>query len=74
MMQGIVVSSGDLAGRIVEEAFKRGLVIETSGGHDEVVKCLASLTITEDELKRGLDILNDAFAAATAEAPSVAAE
>lgn len=74
MMQGIVVSSGDLAGRIVEESFKRGLVIETSGGHDEVVKCLASLTITEDELKRGLDILNDAFAAATAEAPSVAAE
>ncbi len=74
MMQGIVVSSGDLAGRIVEESFKRGLVIETSGAHDEVVKCLASLTITEDELKRGLDILNDAFAAATAEAPSVAAE
>jgi diaminobutyrate-2-oxoglutarate transaminase len=75
MMQGIVVESGDLAGRIVAEAFKRGLVIETSGAHGEVVKCLASLTITEDELTRGLEILGDAFALAIAgETPAVAAE
>jgi len=76
MMQGIVVTSGELAGRITAEAFKRGLVIETSGAHDEVVKCLASLTITEDELKRGLDILDQAFAAAIGEmtSASVAAE
>ena len=66
MMRGIVVSSGDLAGRIVAEAFKRGLVIETSGAHDEVVKCLASLTITDAQLKAGLDILEQAFAVATA--------
>ncbi|MEX1034374.1 MAG: diaminobutyrate--2-oxoglutarate transaminase [Sneathiella sp.] len=64
MMRGIVVESGDLAGRIVEESFKRGLVIETSGAHGEVVKCLASLTITDEELSRGLEILNQAFAAA----------
>ncbi len=75
MMQGIVVTSGDLAGRIVAEAFKRGLVIETSGAHDEVVKCLASLTIAEEQLVRGLDILGEAFAAAIdAEVPKVAAE
>ncbi len=76
MMRGIVVSSGDLAGRIVAEAFKRGLVIETSGAHDEVVKCLASLTITDAQLKAGLDILEQAFAVATAgeAAPSIAAE
>ncbi|MBO0333980.1 diaminobutyrate--2-oxoglutarate transaminase [Sneathiella sp. CAU 1612] len=64
MMRGIVVESGDLASRIVEESFKRGLVIETSGAHGEVVKCLASLTITDKELARGLDILNQAFDAA----------
>lgn len=64
MMRGIVVSSGDLAGRIVAEAFKRGLVIETSGAHGEVVKCLASLTISEEELSSALEILNQAFAAA----------
>lgn len=76
MMRGIVVSSGDLASRIVTEAFKRGLVIETSGAHDEVVKCLASLTITDAQLKAGLDILEQAFAVATAgeAAPSIAAE
>jgi len=76
MMRGIVATSGDLAGRITAAAFRRGLVIETSGAHDEVVKCLASLTITEDELTRGLDILDQAFAAAIDEmaATSVAAE
>jgi len=76
MMRGIVVTSGELAGHITAEAFKRGLVIETSGAHDEVVKCLASLTITEDELKRGLAILDQAFAAAIGgmASTSVAAE
>ncbi len=73
MMRGIVVSSGELADEIVAESFKRGLVIETSGAHDEVVKCLASLTITEDELKRGLDILGEAFDAAIAGAKTAAA-
>jgi diaminobutyrate-2-oxoglutarate transaminase len=76
MMRGIVVESGALADTIVAEFFKRGLVIETSGAHGEVVKCLASLTITEAELKKGLDILDQAFGAAiAASAPaSVAAE
>ena len=76
MMQGIVVTSGDLAGHIVAEAFKRGLVIETSGAHGEVVKCLASLTIGDDELKRGIDILDQAFDAAISHmtAAQVAAE
>ena len=73
MMRGIVVSSGELADEIVAESFKRGLVIETSGAHGEVVKCLASLTITDDELKRGLDILGQAFDAAIAGAKAPAA-
>ena len=73
MMRGIVVTSGELADEIVAESFKRGLVIETSGAHDEVVKCLASLTITEDELKRALDILGQAFDAAIAGAKAPAA-
>lgn len=76
MMRGIVVESGDLAGRIVAESFKRGLVIETSGAHDEVVKCLASLTITDDQLKQGLEILDQAFDAAISASSSttIAAE
>ncbi|MGI9822966.1 diaminobutyrate--2-oxoglutarate transaminase [Agromyces sp. Marseille-Q5079] len=55
-----------LAGRISKQAFTRGLVIETSGAHDEVLKFLPALTITEDELLRGLEIVRESLAAALA--------
>ena len=57
MMRGLVMPSGEIAAKVVSSAFERGLVIETSGPNDEVVKCLAALTITEEELNQGLDIL-----------------
>ncbi len=57
MVQAIDVSTGDLAGRITRDAFRRHLVIETSGDQGQVVKCLPPLTITEDELREGLDRL-----------------
>lgn len=60
MMLGIDVGSGATAAAIVRRCFENGLVIETSGPEDEVVKCLAPLTITERELNKGLDILSAA--------------
>lgn len=60
MMQGVDVGSGDLAAAICAEAFDRGLVIETSGADDEVVKVLAPLTTPMDHFKAGLDTLTDA--------------
>lgn len=60
MMQGVDVGSGDLAAAICAEAFDRGLVIETSGADDEVVKVLAPLTTPMDQFKAGLDTLADA--------------
>jgi diaminobutyrate-2-oxoglutarate transaminase len=57
MMRGLQMPSGDLAAQVVRKAFADGLVIETSGSDDEVVKCLAALTIGDDELIQGLDIL-----------------
>lgn len=60
MMQGVDVGSGDLAGAICAEAFNRGLVIETSGADDEVVKVLAPLTTPMDQFRAGLDTLADA--------------
>lgn len=60
MMQGVDVGSGDLAEDICARAFEKGLIIETSGAHDEVVKVLAALTIPEKTLREGLDILLDA--------------
>ena len=55
-----------LAGRISKEAFTRGLVIETSGAFDEVLKFLPALTIDEDELRRGLAIVRESLDAVLA--------
>ncbi|MGE3692479.1 MAG: diaminobutyrate--2-oxoglutarate transaminase [Novosphingobium sp.] len=57
MMRGINVGSGELASAITSEAFVRGVIIETSGAHDEIVKVLAPLTIEDDQFEQGLDIL-----------------
>lgn len=60
MMQGVDVTCGELAGTICAEAFKRGLVIETSGAQDEVVKVLAPLTTPVEQFTQGLETLVDA--------------
>ena len=65
MMQGVDVGSGEFAGDICARAFDKGLIIETSGAHDEVVKVLAPLTISEETLRKGLNILLDAARDAT---------
>lgn len=61
MMQGIVFADPELTGKICKTAFANGLVIETSGPNDEVVKCLCPLTIEMSDLARGLTILEDAI-------------
>jgi diaminobutyrate-2-oxoglutarate transaminase len=60
MMLGVDVGSGELAAQICARCFEGGLVIETSGAFDEVVKVLAPLTIDEATFARGLDILEQA--------------
>ena len=73
MMQGArrrataAVGRGDLPAR----RRRAGLIIESSGPHDEVVKILAPLTTPDELLRRGLDIVADAVAAATARAVAV---
>ncbi|WP_418278074.1 diaminobutyrate--2-oxoglutarate transaminase [Isoptericola jiangsuensis] len=66
LARGLQLPDGDLAGQVTEHAFRHGLLVETSGPNGEVVKLLPPLTITEDELRRGLAILDDAFAAVLA--------
>ncbi|PRY24964.1 diaminobutyrate aminotransferase [Aliiruegeria haliotis] len=60
MMRGVDVGSGDLAGEICARAFQKGLIVETSGPDDEVVKILAPLTTPDATLRKGLNILADA--------------
>ncbi|PMR70655.1 diaminobutyrate--2-oxoglutarate transaminase [Halomonas heilongjiangensis] len=57
LMRGIDVGNGEIADKITAKAFENGLVIETSGQDGEVVKCLCPLTITDEDLLEGLDIL-----------------
>jgi diaminobutyrate-2-oxoglutarate transaminase len=60
MMRGVDVTSGEIAKSITTKCFEAGLIIETSGAYDEVVKVLAPLTIGEEEFARGLDIIESA--------------
>lgn len=73
MMLGVDVGSGKTAGDICRRAFRDGLIIETSGAHDEVVKVLCPLTIDQETFARGLDIL-EAAVAETMHSTKIAAE
>ena len=62
MIWGIVSETHpDIAKRVSEEAFTRGLIIETSGAYGEVLKLLSPLTISDEELERGLAIIEQSF-------------
>lgn len=64
LIQGIEFADHSIAAAISREAFSRGLVIETAGPNDEVIKTLPPLTISDDQLTRGLEILATSTAAA----------
>lgn len=64
MIQGIEFEHAPLGKAISREAFQRGLVIETAGTHDQVVKVLPPLTINDAELTRGLDLFTKSVRAA----------
>lgn len=63
MMRGIDAGSGEAASAITADCFAKGLIIETSGPHDEIVKVLAPLVIDDALLEAGLDILEAAICA-----------
>ncbi|MFC7375153.1 diaminobutyrate--2-oxoglutarate transaminase [Brachybacterium sp. GCM10030267] len=64
LARGLGMPSGELAGKVTDRAFELGLLVETSGPDDEVVKLLPALTIPEDQLRQGLDIIDQAVAEA----------
>ncbi|MER8772981.1 diaminobutyrate--2-oxoglutarate transaminase [Mesorhizobium sp. M0960] len=64
LMYGLVSQKHhSLPVHISREALRRGLVIETCGGHNEVLKFLTALTIAEADLRRGLSIVRDSIGA-----------
>lgn len=66
LIQGVPTASRAIARRIAGEAFSRGLILESCGPQHEVLKILCPLTIADDNLARGLEILDAAVAAAAA--------
>lgn len=57
LVQGISFEDPQWAGQISRTAFENGMIIETCGAEDQVVKCLPPLTIRTEKLEAGLDIL-----------------
>ena len=66
MIQGIHFADPEVASAISRQAFQRGLIIETAGPRDEVIKTLPSLTMSDEQLNRGLEILAESTAAVMA--------
>jgi diaminobutyrate-2-oxoglutarate transaminase len=64
LILGLAFEDAALAKLTSQHAFELGLVIETAGAKDQVVKLLPPLTITRDELSWGLDLLGEAVARA----------
>ncbi|MDT8451733.1 MAG: diaminobutyrate--2-oxoglutarate transaminase [Gammaproteobacteria bacterium] len=61
MFQGLNCVNGNIAGQITHHAFQHGLIIETSGAEDQIVKFLCPLTTSDENLKRGIDIVEQAI-------------
>ncbi|GAA4475744.1 diaminobutyrate--2-oxoglutarate transaminase [Rhodococcus olei] len=62
MVQGLVFDDPGKAVKVCGLAYDDGLLAETSGPSDEVVKLLPPLTVTDAELDHGLSILAEATA------------
>ncbi|QIS21722.1 diaminobutyrate--2-oxoglutarate transaminase [Nocardia terpenica] len=60
LVHGLVFEDASQAGKVSRIAFEQGLLVETSGAEDQVVKLLPPLTITDEELDHGLTILGRA--------------
>lgn len=62
LLWGVEFNDPALAARVSRAAFDRGLIVETAGSTDEVVKLIPPLTISDRDLLDGLDILRAAVA------------
>lgn len=70
LIQGVEFADKTLANKISREAFSRGLVIETAGPNDEVLKALPPLTITREGLEKGLEIMEASARAVLKRSPA----
>ncbi len=60
LARGLAFAQPELATKVCRLAFERGLLMETSGPADEVMKIMPPLTVTDAELEEGLAIVTEA--------------
>jgi len=63
MIQGVEFADNSIPSKVSKAAFESGLIIETAGADDQVLKVLAPLTITREALENGLDIVTECVTA-----------
>ncbi|MCO6440790.1 MAG: diaminobutyrate--2-oxoglutarate transaminase [Nitrococcus mobilis] len=67
MLQAIEFMDKELASTVSKKAFKLGLIIETAGPADAVLKLMPPLTIAQADLDKGLQIIERAIVEAMQE-------
>ncbi|NNH52812.1 diaminobutyrate--2-oxoglutarate transaminase [Promicromonospora citrea] len=62
LLTGVRFPDPTAASRIAAASYERGLLVETSGPEDEVLKTMPALTVSQDELRSGIDVIAAAAA------------
>jgi diaminobutyrate-2-oxoglutarate transaminase len=62
-MVGVCSAKEGLSEKIAAQAFERGLIMETAGPKDEVFKLFPALTISDEELEKGLQMIKESVEA-----------
>ncbi|MGE3285499.1 MAG: aminotransferase class III-fold pyridoxal phosphate-dependent enzyme [Pseudonocardia sp.] len=59
LARGLQFGRAEIAPEVCAAAFARGVLMETAGPNDEVVKLLPPLTVTDEQIEEGLGILRE---------------
>ncbi|WP_340027508.1 aminotransferase class III-fold pyridoxal phosphate-dependent enzyme [Paenibacillus sp. FSL H7-0940] len=68
LIWGLDLSKFDtnIAAEVQKACFERGLIVERVGRHDSVVKVMPPLNISNNNLRKGCEILRDSIASVLA--------
>jgi diaminobutyrate-2-oxoglutarate transaminase len=61
MIWGLDIRRGDLARKVIDTAFEKGLLLESCGSDDEVLKFMPALNIPEQQLRQGLQLFRQSL-------------
>ena len=61
LMWGIEFNDGKLSRSVLDKCFEKGLILELAGRGDSVLKIMPALTIEDELLTKGLDIIKESI-------------